>query len=128
MWTWNCTPRCGGTLPDRQFDKQKTRTHRIQRRVLVDYSTISPSYSTLSPGAEISLRISSASSSVSEKKIMFLGKPVLSKPLAMGRTVWPVSYTHLEDLRFRIVMLPQPEVLRKAMLDLKDFLADHRRK
>ena len=33
-----------------------------------------------------------------------------------------------EDLRFRIVMLPQPEVLRKAMLDLKDFLADHRRK
>ena len=31
-----------------------------------------------------------------------------------------------EDLRFRIVMLPQPEVLTKAMDDLKYFLSRHR--
>ena len=31
-----------------------------------------------------------------------------------------------EGLRFRIVMLPEPEKLRKAMEDLKDFLDDHR--
>ena len=32
-----------------------------------------------------------------------------------------------EDLRFRIVMLPQPEVLRHAMEELKDFLDKHRK-
>ena len=32
-----------------------------------------------------------------------------------------------EDLRFRIVMLPEPEVLAKAMADLGDFLDGHRR-
>ena len=32
-----------------------------------------------------------------------------------------------EDLRFRIVMLPQPEVLRNAMEELKDFLEHHRK-
>ena len=32
-----------------------------------------------------------------------------------------------EDLRFRIVMLPEPEVLTKAMDDLKYFLSHHRR-
>ena len=32
-----------------------------------------------------------------------------------------------EDLRFRIVMLPEPEVLAKAMADLGDFLEGHRR-
>ena len=32
-----------------------------------------------------------------------------------------------EDLRFRIVMLPQPERIAKAMADLKDFLNDHRK-
>ena len=32
-----------------------------------------------------------------------------------------------EDLRFRIVMLPEPDVLSKAMHDLKYFLRDHRR-
>ena len=32
-----------------------------------------------------------------------------------------------EDLRFRIVMLPQPEILSKAMEDLKDFLEHHRK-
>ncbi len=31
-----------------------------------------------------------------------------------------------EDLRFRIVMLPEPDVLRKAMNDLKYFLSHHR--
>ncbi len=31
-----------------------------------------------------------------------------------------------EDLRFRIVMLPEPEVLTKAMDDLKHFLSHHR--
>ncbi len=31
-----------------------------------------------------------------------------------------------EDLRFRIVMLPEPDVLRKAMNDLKHFLSHHR--
>ena len=31
-----------------------------------------------------------------------------------------------EDLRFRIVMLPEPERLRKAMEDLGDFLNAHR--
>ena len=31
-----------------------------------------------------------------------------------------------EDLRFRIVMLPEPEVLTKAMNDLKHFLNHHR--
>ncbi|MDO4853793.1 MAG: aminotransferase class I/II-fold pyridoxal phosphate-dependent enzyme, partial [Clostridia bacterium] len=31
-----------------------------------------------------------------------------------------------EDLRFRIVMLPDPEVLSKAMNDLKHFLNHHR--
>ena len=32
-----------------------------------------------------------------------------------------------EDLRFRIVMLPEPEVLSRAMADLGDFLDGHRR-
>ena len=32
-----------------------------------------------------------------------------------------------EDLRFRIVMLPEPEVLAKAMADLGEFLDGHRR-
>lgn len=32
-----------------------------------------------------------------------------------------------EDLRFRIVMLPEPEVLAKAMADLREFLDGHRR-
>ena len=32
-----------------------------------------------------------------------------------------------EDLRFRIVMLPKPEIMSKAMADLGDFLAGHRR-
>ena len=32
-----------------------------------------------------------------------------------------------EDLRFRIVMLPEPDVLAKAMNDLKHFLSHHRR-
>lgn len=32
-----------------------------------------------------------------------------------------------EDLRFRIVMLPEAETLRQAMEDIKDFLAAHRR-
>ncbi len=32
-----------------------------------------------------------------------------------------------EDLRFRIVMLPEPDVLSKAMNDLKHFLSHHRR-
>lgn len=32
-----------------------------------------------------------------------------------------------EDLRFRIVMLPKPEVISKAMADLGDFLEGHRR-
>ena len=32
-----------------------------------------------------------------------------------------------EDLRFRIVMLPEPEVLAKAMADLGDFMDGHRR-
>ena len=31
-----------------------------------------------------------------------------------------------EDLRFRIVMLPEPEVLNKAMRDLRRFLKQHR--
>ena len=31
-----------------------------------------------------------------------------------------------EDLRFRIVMLPEPAVLTKAMDDLKYFLSRHR--
>ena len=31
-----------------------------------------------------------------------------------------------EDLRFRIVMLPEPEVLSKAMTSLKEFLDEHR--
>lgn len=30
-----------------------------------------------------------------------------------------------EDLRFRIVMLPEPQVITKAMSDLGDFLQDH---
>lgn len=32
-----------------------------------------------------------------------------------------------EDLRFRIVMLPKPEVISRAMADLGEFLEDHRR-
>lgn len=32
-----------------------------------------------------------------------------------------------EDIRFRIVMLPQPDALRRAMADIGDFLACHRR-
>ena len=32
-----------------------------------------------------------------------------------------------EDIRFRIVMLPEPEVLLKAMNDLKHFLSHHRK-
>ena len=32
-----------------------------------------------------------------------------------------------EDMRFRIVMLPDPDVLTKAMKDLKHFLNHHRR-
>ena len=32
-----------------------------------------------------------------------------------------------EDLRFRIVMLPEPEVLAGAMAELGDFLAGHRK-
>lgn len=32
-----------------------------------------------------------------------------------------------EDLRFRIVMLPEPEVLRHAMEELGDFLSKHRK-
>ena len=32
-----------------------------------------------------------------------------------------------EDLRFRIVMLPEPQVLSDAMGALGDFLRDHRR-
>ena len=32
-----------------------------------------------------------------------------------------------EDLRFRIVMLPDPDTLTKAMKDLKHFLNHHRR-
>ena len=32
-----------------------------------------------------------------------------------------------EDMRFRIVMLPDPDVLTKAMKDLKRFLNHHRR-
>ena len=32
-----------------------------------------------------------------------------------------------EDLRFRIVMLPEPSVLTKAMNDLRHFLDHHRR-
>jgi alanine-synthesizing transaminase len=32
-----------------------------------------------------------------------------------------------EDLRFRIVMLPEADQLRKAMEDLVDFLEDHRK-
>ena len=32
------------------------------------------------------------------------------------------------DDHFRIVMLPKPEILRKAMLDLGDFLSDYRQK
>ena len=32
-----------------------------------------------------------------------------------------------EDLRFRIVMLPKPEVISRAMADLGEFLEGHRR-
>ncbi len=32
-----------------------------------------------------------------------------------------------EDLRFRIVMLPEPTILRAAMKDLKDFLSHHKK-
>ena len=33
-----------------------------------------------------------------------------------------------EDLRFRIVMLPEPDVMRHAMEELADFLEKHRKK
>jgi alanine-synthesizing transaminase len=33
-----------------------------------------------------------------------------------------------EDMRFRIVMLPEPEELSRAMKDLGSFLDRHRRK
>jgi alanine-synthesizing transaminase len=33
-----------------------------------------------------------------------------------------------EDLRFRIVMLPEPDVMRHAMEELGDFLEKHRKK
>ena len=32
-----------------------------------------------------------------------------------------------EDLRFRVVMLPETPVLKKAMEDLGEFLAEHTR-
>jgi alanine-synthesizing transaminase len=32
-----------------------------------------------------------------------------------------------ESLRFRIVMLPEPEVLHRAMEELADFLNHHRK-
>ena len=37
------------------------------------------------------------------------------------------GFDWFEDLRFRIVMLPQPEVISHAMAELGDFLEDHRR-
>jgi len=32
-----------------------------------------------------------------------------------------------DDLRFRIVMLPEPQILRHAMEELADFLNQHRK-
>ena len=37
------------------------------------------------------------------------------------------GFDWFEDLRFRIVMLPEPKVITKAMEDLGDFLEEHRR-
>ena len=37
------------------------------------------------------------------------------------------GFDWFEDLRFRIVMLPEPKVITKAMEDLGEFLEEHRR-
>ena len=37
------------------------------------------------------------------------------------------GFDWFEDLRFRIVMLPQPEIITHAMEELGDFLDSHRR-
>ena len=37
------------------------------------------------------------------------------------------GFDWFEDLRFRIVMLPEPERITQAMEQLGEFLEDHRR-
>ena len=38
------------------------------------------------------------------------------------------GFDHLGNDHFRIVMLPDQEILRNAMLDLGDFLSDYKQK
>ncbi len=48
---------------------------------------------------------------------------------AKGVLIIPGSgFAHLGNDHFRIVMLPEKEILRKAMMDLGDFLSDYRQK
>ena len=71
-----------------------------------------------------------SSSSTSSSADQGLGKLLVPGALGglAGLLVIPGhGFDWFEDLRFRIVMLPEPQVITQAMEQLGDFLERHRR-